>query len=61
VKSLHLTQEEARELRRTMLEYTRKGGREPGEGLERRLIAFFSVPVPGLPEEPEETPNTMDT
>ena len=42
--TLYLTPEEIQEYRQFMKQFISKEGREPQEGLERRLIALFSVP-----------------
>ena len=44
--SLLLTDEEIQDLRRIIKEYIAKEGRQPAQGLERRLFAFFLVPQP---------------
>ena len=44
--SLYLTQGEVHEFRQFVKQFIDKEGREFQEGLERRLVAFFSVPQP---------------
>ena len=44
--SLYLTTEEIEKFRNCVKEFIEKEGRTPQEGLERRLVAFFSVPDP---------------
>ena len=42
--SVYLSDEEIQELRQIIRSYVAKEGRQPEPGLERRLVAFFSVP-----------------
>jgi hypothetical protein len=42
--SLYLSAEEIQQFRQFIKEFASKEGREPQEGLEKRLVAFFSVP-----------------
>ncbi len=46
--NLYLSDEEVQRYRQFIKEFAEKEGRSPQEGLERRLIAFFSVPDPEL-------------
>ncbi len=46
--TLYLSEEEIQEYRQFIKEFTKKEGREPKEGLERRLLGFFAVPETAL-------------
>ncbi|MDX1931308.1 MAG: helix-turn-helix domain-containing protein [Capsulimonadales bacterium] len=56
VKSVSLTPEETKALRATVFEYAGRSGRVPGEGAERRLIGFFTVPDADPPDDDEGSP-----
>ncbi len=44
--SLYLSEEEVLEMRQFVKQFVAKEGREPNDGLQRRLVGFFSVPQP---------------
>jgi hypothetical protein len=43
-QAVYLTRDEFMELRQTMRDMLAKTGRDPGPDVERRIVAFFSVP-----------------